>query len=503
MYRVFSFIAVVAFLCEQAKAEILTPSTTDLWDISQGATVTGNSAVLHDGSTYSDIRNMFGGVYGNVAGSTGTLFADGLPKNTVDWVEWQTPLPVTIASFALFAGHDAAPSDANQRGFSRFSLYFWDTEDMQWDDVYDLFPANPYGDTVVPANTFMDTSYPSNYLAIQANITPTTAQRFRAEFVQFGPATSYNSGPRVTELDGFSTPYPVPEPATLMLLGSALLGLAGVSYLRRRGAMASTSVNTSTWIKRFETCLRRRIMFGKTTVRGFLAAALVATALTVQADVFNMGGTISGGTWTGLASLSFVTVGDPGNVTDPSSGYGSVGYTYLMGTYDVTLAQYTAFLNAVAKTDTYGLYNSQMADGNGYYPLASAKAVVRGAIATRSPARTPRRTTCPVFEYLGRCGAVLQLAAKRPADRRHRGRRHDGGRGLRIERRDYGRRLYGGHPPRGAPLISFPPRTSGIRLRTTAGAGPTPHITPIRRRATSRRATRLPATRARTTPTIT
>src|SRR5205085_10833590 len=33
---------------------------------------------------------------------------------------------------------------------------------------------------------------------------------------------------------------------------------------------------------------------------------------------------------------------------------------YLMGKYEVTLNQYAAFLNNVAKTDTYGLYNSQM-----------------------------------------------------------------------------------------------------------------------------------------------
>ena len=30
-----------------------------------------------------------------------------------------------------------------------------------------------------------------------------------------------------------------------------------------------------------------------------------------------------------------------------------------MGKYDVTVGQYCEFLNAVAKTDTYGLYNSQ------------------------------------------------------------------------------------------------------------------------------------------------
>src|SRR5208282_3404892 len=58
---------------------------------------------------------------------------------------------------------------------------------------------------------------------------------------------------------------------------------------------------------------RGRQMIDKTTVRGLLAATLVACAVSAQADVFNTGGTISGGTRTGLASLSFVPVGNPGN----------------------------------------------------------------------------------------------------------------------------------------------------------------------------------------------
>ena len=67
-------------------------------------------------------------------------------------------------------------------------------------------------------------------------------------------------------------------------------------------------------------------MFDKTMVRGLLAVALLASAVSVRADVFNMGGTNpTTGTWTGLASLSFVTVGDPGNAARPDdrAGYGS------------------------------------------------------------------------------------------------------------------------------------------------------------------------------------
>ena len=78
---------------------------------------------------------------------------------------------------------------------------------------------------------------------------------------------------------------------------------------------------------------------------------MITLAASVRADVFNMGG--------GQTSISLVPVGNPGNAND-TTGYGSVGYNYSIDKYDVTLGQYTQFLNAVAKTDTYGLYNSYM-----------------------------------------------------------------------------------------------------------------------------------------------
>ena len=76
-------------------------------------------------------------------------------------------------------------------------------------------------------------------------------------------------------------------------------------------------------------------------------------------------------------SLDFVNVGDPGNPNDPSTGYGAVGYEYGIGKYEVTLNQYTAFLNAVAATDTYNLYNPGMAtDG---YIAGIARSGVSGS----------------------------------------------------------------------------------------------------------------------------
>ncbi len=44
-----------------------------------------------------------------------------------------------------------------------------------------------------------------------------------------------------------------------------------------------------------------------------------------------------------------------------TTGYGSVDHDYKIGTYQVTNSQYSAFLNSVAATDTFSLYNPDMA----------------------------------------------------------------------------------------------------------------------------------------------
>ena len=74
--------------------------------------------------------------------------------------------------------------------------------------------------------------------------------------------------------------------------------------------------------------------------------ALLCAATTASADI----------------GYQFVNVGNEGNANDSSTGslYGGVSYNYSIGKYDVTLNQYTAFLNVVAQTDTYGLYNGNM-----------------------------------------------------------------------------------------------------------------------------------------------
>ena len=59
-------------------------------------------------------------------------------------------------------------------------------------------------------------------------------------------------------------------------------------------------------------------------------------------------------------TIDWVTVGDPGNAAD-DTGYGAVSDSYRIGTYEVTIAQYADFLNAVAETDPHSLYNPSMA----------------------------------------------------------------------------------------------------------------------------------------------
>ena len=163
-------------------------------------------------------------------------------------------------------------------------------------------------------------------------------------------------------------------------------------------------------------------------------------SVSAQTNVFNMGGTRNPttGTWTGAASLQFVTVGDPGNAADTdahTAGYGSVRYVYQMGKYDVTVGQYCQFLNAVAKTDTYGLVQQawrwlrQLCRRCGITQSGSSGSYSYSVTGSYSQAATVR-LRC----HLGRCGPLLQLAAKRPADR-GRGTGHDGDRGVHAQRR--------------------------------------------------------------------
>ncbi len=79
---------------------------------------------------------------------------------------------------------------------------------------------------------------------------------------------------------------------------------------------------------------------------------------------------LAGSAFAGTVSIALVPVGDPGNVADPATNFGAVAYPYSMGEYDVTMGQYTAFLNAVATTgDPYGLWTVSMSSATPTYGI--------------------------------------------------------------------------------------------------------------------------------------
>lgn len=65
--------------------------------------------------------------------------------------------------------------------------------------------------------------------------------------------------------------------------------------------------------------------------------------------------------------IDLTYIGNPGNPADVDTGsgaHGAVSYGYYIGTYEVTVAQYTEFLNSVAQSDPYGLYHFGMGPAN-------------------------------------------------------------------------------------------------------------------------------------------
>jgi len=58
--------------------------------------------------------------------------------------------------------------------------------------------------------------------------------------------------------------------------------------------------------------------------------------------------------------IDTVYIGNVGNAPDPTTTLGSVNYEYSLGKYEVTIGQYTEFLNSVAKIDTYSLFVADM-----------------------------------------------------------------------------------------------------------------------------------------------
>lgn len=217
----------------------LPASPSDLWDIDTGSAVTNNSAVI-TGSSYwsSSIDRMFGAVIAGTAEPSSTLFTDS-PVGDRHWVEWQTSAAITLRSFNLVAAHDNSDDnrDITWRGFTDFYLYTGDG--LSWTEIYH-YATDPDGDLHYGGGvTYTD----PDYLELAVDVTPVLSQNFRAEFV-YGPEYVLK-GSRIIELDGYDTfldgttgedpgPDPVPEPSTILLLGSGLLGLSWYGRKRKK-----------------------------------------------------------------------------------------------------------------------------------------------------------------------------------------------------------------------------------------------------------------------------
>ena len=84
----------------------------------------------------------------------------------------------------------------------------------------------------------------------------------------------------------------------------------------------------------------------KPTRRSISFAAVAGIALAIPASA--------------AVSIDWATVGNVGNAND-TTGYGGVAYAYKIAKNETTIAQYTEFLNAAAKSDPYALYSTNMA----------------------------------------------------------------------------------------------------------------------------------------------
>lgn len=249
-------------------------STTDLWDTSNGTTVTAGTVAI---SGFA-LSNMFGTV--GIAGDAILTDSASTPANGY-FVEWTTPSAVTVVGFNLFLAHDRGAQnltgvktrDARARGVSQFSLFADPTgTGGSFTQLYQanimivdggeigtqpgglstpscLAPGTGCPDPVYggatatgPVQAFLNvTPNTAGAMTISGDIVPTTASLYRAEFTRFGiwddPVFAPIRGPRVIELDGFSTPQVIPIPAAYLLFASGLAGL-GLLVRRRRACVS-------------------------------------------------------------------------------------------------------------------------------------------------------------------------------------------------------------------------------------------------------------------------
>lgn len=180
-------VSIMAIAASSTIALAQTSTSTDLWDISQGAVVTASSDIYPGYSAEASFGGDFGGPW--------TYFADGQSVGFTHFIEWEIPAEVRLGQIRLFAFGDDFLN--NSREFSQFTLKAKSPGSLVHDvTVFTYAPTHPY--------TFAD---PFNALLIDQLVTPVTSRSFRAEFVQHTAGFGFD-GPRIVELDGFPVPPP-------------------------------------------------------------------------------------------------------------------------------------------------------------------------------------------------------------------------------------------------------------------------------------------------------
>jgi hypothetical protein len=168
-------------------------SSFDLWNFTSGSEITSSSGYLWAGTPYG----MFGeNGHSNLSEAEWTYFSDGMPDGFTHFVEWRTAGPVTVRAIRLFAAGDG-PIYNNEREFTEFTLRAKSPGSSEFDLVLaHSTPSHPF--------SLLD---PATYALLDMQIPTTTAQEFRAEFVQFNGFRGFD-GPRIVELDAFGS---IPE----------------------------------------------------------------------------------------------------------------------------------------------------------------------------------------------------------------------------------------------------------------------------------------------------
>ncbi len=223
MKKVWFMIFMTAWVCSSIfSSGLANPiSSTDAWEYTniQSISTTGLFPTF---SAY----DIFGASESGIEPGH-TVFKDSQPAGYVHQVQWTLYDTITLGSFNLYAMHDGAGNLMDDRGISYFKLEA--LVDSVWVTLYEqaIEPQNVEGSYPVYGGGEYYTYIFA--LEIYQTVSPVTAQTWRASFTQYGSTNP--TGPRIVELDGFvyEPPEVIPEPASLLLLGSAIMG-----FLRRK-----------------------------------------------------------------------------------------------------------------------------------------------------------------------------------------------------------------------------------------------------------------------------